>query len=577
MDGRWGIRSENPSGRRMLIAMQFLRTGFTFVLMATSICARANPAATKPKAVGLAGSRSSQKDQDRLRKEQLRIFQEHVLTRVLSNIQKMDEVALRLSARNQILKYLVKLKPQAESNKLAALKLAQEALEDIEDHRLEIPPTMTDYLLGDLGAWIEQHEPGLTRRFLTINHSGETDEVSALLGMKDGERLASEKIRQQLDGGRDLNSLGFYLQELSIRNSSQLDPLLSHILDVAARDYIPSIETLNNIRQVFLELHVSSGLRQRFLSVVVARTHPALLVGDMSRQSGYELLIASLPSIEKLTPALYSQALSQAFILRTALTKAQLDSDARRKRLSDSQNPIEDLIQEADQAKSKLERNSLLADGAQMALEQNKMALSVEIVTKLNFDESLNDFWRGWADQFLKDVIRTALRLKDLQLAQKAASLISSPFNKIEGLVLIFQQAQQNRDELTGGRVFQEATKVADSDFDPLQKARAFFMLSIASEGIDASRTGTLLESGIKTLNSVVQPDSGAPDRQTHDQFVRSLSFEAQSLTMSFKTLSKTDQNRALALAEQIQKPDLRSFAMIGIILGVDQTLSSGQ
>jgi hypothetical protein len=45
-------------------------------------------------------------------------------------------------------------------------------------------------------------------------------------------------------------------------------------------------------------------------------------------------------------------------------------------------------------------------------------------------------------------------------------------------------------------------------------------------------------------------------------------------LSKGFRSLTKHDENDALALVEKLQKPGLRTFALIGILTGLDGLLA---
>ena len=94
-----------------------------------------------------------------------------------------------------------------------------------------------------------------------------------------------------------------------------------------------------------------------------------------------ELLSGALPYIQQVLPERYEQALGQSLVLRTNINQAQLANEENAPNgLSESQTPIEDLVQEAEAAKTKNERNELLAEAAEVALRKEKFAKSLDIV-----------------------------------------------------------------------------------------------------------------------------------------------------------------------------------------------------
>ncbi|HZI87942.1 MAG TPA: hypothetical protein VFD48_14000, partial [Pyrinomonadaceae bacterium] len=64
--------------------------------------------------------------------------------------------------------------------------------------------------------------------------------------------------------------------------------------------------------------------------------------------------------------------------------------------------------------------------------------------------------------------------------------------------------------------------------------------------------------------------DANARDKTIYQSYVQGLDNSGHELTKGFTGLTKQDQNSAIALVEKLQKPDLKTFALIGILLGVD-------
>ncbi|HVG38063.1 MAG TPA: hypothetical protein VM870_02180, partial [Pyrinomonadaceae bacterium] len=255
----------------------------------------------------------------------------------------------------------------------------------------------------------------------------------------------------------------------------------------------------------------------------------------------------------------------------------ELAAEERAKRLKDSADPVETLVAEAEATKSKAERNQLLAEAAQMALERKRFPLCLDIISKLDHDvvESSANFWRNWADQFLKDFVKAALTAKDAELAERGAGRFASPLARVEGLVLIMRYWGKANDKTAAQRFLAEARKIAGAASDDIEKAKAFLLLSSACDPADEAQKAGLLESAVKALNNVPRPDSGASDMKPYHVYVRNLDNTGYQLTRGFKELTKKDENEAFALAEKLHKPDLRTFATLGVLLGIDDLLAN--
>jgi hypothetical protein len=310
--------------------------------------------------------------------------------------------------------------------------------------------------------------------------------------------------------------------------------------------------------------------------MVVTRTRPANFVVAPASQTAYNLLRMTLPFIRELSPELYDQAVAHSFSMRAAFTERELAAEERGKRLKDSPDPVEALVAEAEATKSGAERNQLLAEAAHMALVKKRLTLCLDIISKLDPDAtaSSDNFWRSWADQFLKDFVKAALTATDTGAAERGAGRIAAPLARVEGLVPIMRYWGKANDQTAAQRFLAEASKIAGAASDPVEKAKAFLLLSIACDLADESQKAGLLESAVKALNSLSRPDADASDQKPYHQYVRNLDNAGHQLSRGFKELTKKNENEALALAEKLQKPDLRIFAALGVLSGIDDLLA---
>ena len=148
-----------------------------------------------------------------LREQQLRILHENLLSRSLDTIKKMDEVALRLSARNQVLAYLWEGKTVSDKNLSLKRNLALDAISDLSNNHREIPQFMLDYLSADLTALIEKYQPDLSEKLqaakVTAKSSKQAVNIRSLFELKNGDLLAAGRIRQLLAQGEDVRELHF--------------------------------------------------------------------------------------------------------------------------------------------------------------------------------------------------------------------------------------------------------------------------------------------------------------------------------------------------------------------------------
>ena len=546
-----------------------------FVMLTVSTVILAQTAKPSPKSPTKRGSDATGENRrpgvDDLRAHQLNVLREHALARVLDNIKKMDEAGLRLSVRNQVLSYLGSDKVAIDEKSTLTTQIAREALEDLRLHYEEIDPFMLSYLANDLRSWIQKHRPNLIEECeKTIKATVKPEasqHIRSLFELENGDALAVKRIRQELEDQGSLNGLIFWLDELIRRNSKEFEPLASDIVTRAGQGQI-SFETLFWISDVYLRPQTSIALKTRFLRTIVARTQ----IAGPTPQFAYDLLSSVLPFIQQFVPELYDQALNQHVAMRASLSESQLAAEARIKRLRESATPIEDLKSEAQAAKSKTERNRLLLQAAELALEKQKLDLCLEILSEVELDATAaeHNLMQLSLDRTLKNLVRASLTAKLPVVAEKGAARIGSLLTRVEALTLITRYYVKLSEKEAAQKILIEAAKVADSCPDNLDKVKAFVLLSRFSDQVDGSKKADLLLSGVKALNNFPEPDANARDKSTYQTYVQRLDNTGYELVKGFQSLTKQDENGALALVERLQKPDLKTIALIGVLLGLE-------
>lgn len=214
----------------------------------------------------------------RLRKQQLYLLHDAILSRTLDSIKKMDEVALRISARNQLLQYLWETK--VLSNKHLSLKnsLALDSIAELSTHHLEIPKFMLAYLVADLAALIEKHQPDLSEKLQAAKEAAKSgnqpSDIRSLFDLKNGDVLAAARIRQLLTQGEDVKELNFWLDELRKQKSTEFEPLLREVIVIAERGPQLSLETLLWLNPIYFGPGVSKSLQANFATMILT-TYPS--------------------------------------------------------------------------------------------------------------------------------------------------------------------------------------------------------------------------------------------------------------------------------------------------------------
>jgi len=525
-------------------------------------------------------SKSANAELRSLRKQQLRILHDNLLSRSLDTIKKMDEVALRLSARNQALAYLSESKTVSDNNLRLKRSLALDAISDLSNNHGEIPQFMLDYLSADLTALIEKHQPDLTEKLQaakeTAKSSNQAVNIRSLFELKNGDLLAAARIRKLLAQEEDLKELHFWLDNLRKQKSREFEPLLREVIVIAERSPQISFETLLWVTPIYFHPDVPRSLQKNFAAMILSRTQPVNFSVTGPPILAYELLSGTLPHIQHLLPDYYERAVSQSLVLRATIDQIQLAGEERTKRLKESQSPIEDLVQEAETAKTKSERNELLAEAAELALQKKKFNSCLDIVAKLDLEITVLDqvrFWQGWKNQFLKKVVKSAMVARELESAERAALGMTVSLAKVQAIASIVRYSSESGEKGAAHKLLIEAFKVSESISDVFEKAKSFILLSIICDEVDESKKAQLLISAVKVLNDLNKPTTPR-DQEPYQEYLRNLDSTGYQIMRGFKALTVSDQDAAIALADQLHKPDLRPFALIGILTGLNDLLA---
>lgn len=434
-------------------------------------------------------------------------------------------------------------------------------------------PSLAQYLFSDFAAWTKKYQPALSESVETLEKikmkGKDLQEIHALMAQPGGDVVAAQQIAQYLDQGQDIPVLVLYLNQLIAANSQAVTPLLSKIIEVAAQGQL-SFETLLSVSDIYLRPQTPPALQQGFLRMVIARTQPFNLEKEPASQSAYYLLTNLLPAIKQVVPELYSQAVNQRLVVYASFNKDQVADEQRDEQLSESSSASEDLIAEADQTPSKSQRNQLLSQAAQWAMQKKKFPLCLEAIEKLDLDTPgiTADFWTNWNDQFVRDFVNAVLAEKKPELAEQGTGHVVGPYAKVQSLVMISQYWTKAHDNSSARRLLMQARKVADDATDYVAKAKAFLLLSALPNQTDSSEKTELVESAIKALNSVSIPDRG-DDLRPYQAYVWKLNGVESQVVTQFKDLTRNGSEEALTLVERIDKPESRTFALLGILQGM--------
>jgi hypothetical protein len=147
---------------------------------------------------------------------------------------------------------------------------------------------------------------------------------------------------------------------------------------------------------------------------------------------------------------------------------------------------------------------------------------------------------------------------------------------KVEAVASLIRHWSKAGEKGRAHRLLIEAIKVSDSVSDDFEKAKSLIMLSIICDQVDESKRAQLLLSSVKALNGLDKPTTPR-DQEPYQEYVGKLDKTGYQIIRGFKALTLSDEEAAIALVDQFQKSDLRSFALIGMLSGLKELLSKAE
>ncbi len=518
-------------------------------------------------AISCAGQQSANNDL-----ELTRLRTKSLLVQVLDQTTAMDEPALRMLVRVRVVTYL--WSDRSEEDAKEAERVAMQALTDLDENRVSVPDGMAKWLRSQLVAQIEVHSPALAKRLKKEDASDRDGDQfdSAYSMLKDSNEVKAsvQAMRSALSNGDPGMILPFYLYELEQKQPGEVPALLDSIISIQEQrlDTI-SLLTLIFLRSFYLKETNPRQLQTRFLTmafntVLTASTSPE----RMQVAQAYDLLTSLLPAMQKLSPSLYAAALPQAAAM-ARLNSNQLDLVEIHRRVEQSSDPVNQLITEANDDKNKAIQNDLLVEAAQRALSDGRLRLAIDVVAGMDFKEE-QKMKEEWRDQFLSDVVKSAINKKDSDTARYGAGKIKSPFERASAMQEIALYFFESRDLVSANQILNDALKlILDSETSP---AKALSLLNIVSAfmKVDDSRVVEVTHLAIKVINKLPPPDpSDKPGSNSHNEHVQTLVAVASRLMPLFESLARTDEQRALILAGEIERREVHAPALFGTSMGI--------
>jgi len=488
-----------------------------------------------------------------------------------TQIKKVDDATVRVFLQLRLATF--HWSEISEHSRARARELTLSGLQDLDEHRADLVPLYADSFREDLLALLEVHAPDLAARYRAggdtadrVTPGNQYDVAYSMLRTKGQAALAVQTFTRAFSSGEaPTMTISYFLSELQRQQPSLLPQVLSDILSVQERrPRTLSVEMLFWLLEPYVWRNDREDIKRRFLSVTVAATTESYQWSDLGQlTNAFNVLRVTVPLIEKLVPGMYPQAAAQLATVRARLPNETVERSAIAERIRQSEDPLSQMITEANSASSPSVKNDLLIQAAQLALTKGKPQLAFDLAMSTSADDKSKE----WRQQFLSELVKNAVENKDAKLGLAIASKIEMPLPRAEALqrlALLFF----NLKELWKAResLVESLKLIGASDNTPEKAIGLLKSLRVATR-VDRAMVPDVAEDSIKALNALQFATQN--EKPQSEPTRRTLMAVVWNTMPSFEALVQWDELAALNFVDKIQRVELRAVAGFGAAKGI--------
>ena len=488
-----------------------------------------------------------------------------------AQIKKIDDATVRVFLQLRLATFFWSEPSEQSRERARALTLS--GLEYLDEHRVELVPLYADSFREDLLALLEVHAPDLAVRYRAggdsvdkVTPGNPYDVAYSMLRTKGQAALAVQTFTRALIGGEaPTMTISYFLSELQRQQPSLLPQVLSDILSVQEqRSRTLSVEMLFWLLEPYVWRNDREDIKRRFLSVTVAATAESYQWSDLGQlTNAFNVLRVTVPLIQKLVPGMYPQAAAQLATVRARLPNETVEQSAIAERIRQSEDTLSQMITEANSVTSPSLKNDLLIQAAQLALTKGKLQLAFDLATSTVSDDKT----RNWQQQFLSELVKSAVENKDAKLGLAIASKIEMPLTRAEAMQRLALLFFTLKDLWKARESLVESLKVIRASDNTPEKAIALLKSLRVVARVDQAMVPDVAEDSIKALNALQFATQN--EKQQSEPTRRALMAVVWNTMPSFEALVQWDQLGALNFVEKIQRVELRAVAGFGAAKGI--------
>jgi hypothetical protein len=456
---------------------------------------------------------------------------------------------------------------------------AKRALQELLTNRSEMPPFVFDTLGVAIMNLLDRNAKETAvqlRKTHELSFSDELDSSDKSLNRTAGEKATVDSaIRSLINRSANNLDLVVLMSKLRDRQSPELARLLTAILEAeeSGRSKLDVTTLLfmseNFVRSNYYDVEAvlpPIALQKRFLKVVVTRSRVAAQMTSDQAETFFNLLNGVMPEISAKAPDLLAEASVIKTILGSRVSKEMRDGQERAERIRNSADKLAATVAEAEQTNSAAIKYDLYSSAARLALGQKKFIRATELIvaaTEIELQDKLSDQAKEpLLDQFVREVVTTALESKDPEAAAYATARILDRLNRAGAQRKIAEYYVSINDIANATQAVDEAIKlVSRAEPSARSTVSAISLLSIARK-LDPANVSQISDLIAKLINKLPTPNpDDKPDSDHYRKYVDSVMVVNSALIRELTNLAKIDRGAAVDLANTITRREFRIAA----------------
>lgn len=512
------------------------------------------------------GQKSPKKNTDEI--QQAIIKKQIAVNSLESQIKDVPFAAVRIQVRSRIAAWLWK---NGKDDSGQAEDLAVKAFEEIYERKNEIPQIYFLSLTRETLALLEANSPATAKKLIkkyNISDEENLDSAYSILDAKDGEKKASEILKNSIADKKELNSMAAeIIYELASRKSPELITALSEIigLEESGRSSF-SAASLLWVVDAFRSSLVSNELRIRFYNLVIRKAREATASSETDSTPAYNLLYAISQDISKNAPNLIPEAAALEANLKVRVNSSTNEDNALNEKIENSPDRLSALISEAEATENKGRKKELYTNASLLALKKKKFRIAVELLEKSQIGENLDDEKNihslRWHDQFLGDVSEQSLKANDADSSKYASDKIIDKLIRADVLRKTANYFFEKQSPASATDMLDEALKITDKTENNSRKIGTLLRLIPAFQKMNRTQLSDVREKTAKAINSLPTLNvEDKPETENYKKYVGSIMAIDINLLSTMNYLIKENRNEAANLADGINRREVKIIA----------------